>query len=920
MAVRDITTKIAIEGEKEYQSGIKTVNSELKTLKSEMKLVESQFAGQQNSYAALSAKGETLAKMYSAQEEKLNLLKQALAGAKEAQKGYAENIAEGEKRVQACKNALAELSEETGDTSERQKELEAALAKANDELTKAKLNQEENTRKCNSYQTQINATETALNDLGGELKKNNQYLDEAAKSSDDCAESIDKYGKETKKAAEDTDKFSDKLKSGLVSGAKAAAAALAAVGTAAVAGVKFLLDLEESTEEYRIAQGKLNTAFQAAGYSTETAGEAYKSLYAVLGDTDNATESAQLLAQLATSEQDVATWADIAAGVTGTFGDALPINSLIEASNETAKVGTVTGALADALNWVGISEDEFNEKLAACGDETERTALITETLSAQYQNATDIFKENNASVMAARDAQAQLDDALARLGGTVSDVKTELTAEFMPAIADLVDAFSDFLEGADGAEEALADAIDELVDKAADKLPELLDFGAQIVINIVSGLAKAAPSLVEGAASVLSTLVEGLLEALPQMTEAAAQMIAALAEGIGAALPTLIPAAVSAVTQLVQSLVENVPLLVEAALQLVTGLAEGVIAAIPVLLEALPTLIESLVTTLLEAVPQIVETGVTLLTALVDNLPTIIETIIAVLPEIINSVIQTLLTHLPELVEAGFTLLTALITDLPQIILTIVKALPQIISSVVETLTDNIPLIVETGVKLLTSLITNLPQIIAEIVRAMPEIINGIVDALSEGISSVAEVGANLVRGLWDGIQSLAGWLWDKVSGWISSIWDGITDFFGIASPSKKMAWAGSMLVEGMAGAIEADGSKAVSAIDGMTADMIAEVESEMQKVNASLADGIGDIETGFTARATIQEVAASIPSTLTVPRAGAGAGAGGETTVNNTFHIASLQVREEADVKKIAKELYSMQKTKTRSKGVVMA
>ena len=920
MAQRTISTKLQLDGEAGYRASLKNINSELGTLKSELKLTESQFAGQLNSYAALSAKGETLAKMYDQQQQKLDAANKMLKAAQDAQSKFASEAEKARNKIAQTEAALAALGDEAGDTSQQQAKLTEELAQYQTELAKAEAGQEKATQAVNKYQTQANTAEAELNKLNTEIEDNERCLDEAAKSSDGCAESVDKYTGKVKHADEETEKFSEKLKTGLVAGAKAAGAALAAVGTAAVAGVKLLLDLEESTEEYRIAQGKLNTAFQAAGYSTETASTAYKSLYAVLGDTDNATESAQLLAQLATSEQDVATWADIAAGVTGTFGDALPINSLIEASNETAKVGQVTCALADALNWVGISEDEFNEKLAACGDETERTALITETLSAQYQNATDIFKENNASVMAARDAQAQLDDALARLGGTVSDVKTELTAEFMPAIADLVDAFSDFLEGADGAEEALADAIDELVDKAADKLPELLDFGAQIVINIVSGLAKAAPSLIEGAVSVLSTLIEGLLEALPQLTEAAAQMIAALVEGIGTALPTLIPAAVSAVTQLVQSLIDNIPLLIEAALQLVTGLAEGVIEAIPVLLEALPELIESLITALLEAVPQLVETGVTLLTALVENLPTIIETILAVLPEIINSVIQTLLTHLPELVEAGVKLLTALITNLPQIILTIVKALPQIISSVVKTLTDNIPLIVETGVKLLTSLITNLPQIIAEIVRAMPEIITGIVDALSEGISSVAEVGANLARGLWNGIQSLAGWLWDKVSGWISSIWDGITDFFGIASPSKKMAWAGSMLVEGMAGAIETDGGKAVSAIDGMTADMIAEVESEMAKVNASLADGIGEIETGFTARATIQEVAAAIPATLTAPRGGADAGASGETTVNNTFNIASLQVREEADVKKIAKELYSMQKTKTRSKGVVMA
>lgn len=918
MATRVISTKLQLDGEAEYRASLKNINSELGTLKSDLKLTESQFAGQLNSYDALAAKGETLAKIYEQQEKKLAATNKILKEAQDAQDKFAKAAADAKDKIAQTEAALDALAGTEGDTSAQQAELTAELEKYKTELATAEANQQKATQAVNKYQTQANSAEAELNKLGSTLEDNDRALAEAAKSSDGCADSVDKYTGKVKHADEETEKFSDKLKGGLVAGAKAAGAALAAIGTAAVAGVKLLLDLSESTEEYRVAQGKLNTAFQAAGFSTDTASAAYKSLYAVLGDTDNATESAQLLAQLATSEQDVATWADIAAGVQGTFGDALPINSLIEASNETAKVGQVTGALADALNWVGISEDEFNEKLAACRDETERTALITETLSAQYQNATDIFKENNATVMAAREAQAELDDALARLGGTVSDVKTELTAEFMPAIADLVDAFSDFLQGADGAEEALADAIDELIEKATDKLPELLDFGTQIIINIVTGLANAVPSLVEGAVTVLSTLVEGLLEALPQLTEAAAQMVAALVQGIGEALPTLIPAAVEAVTQLVQSLIDNIPLLIEAALQLVTGLAEGIIEAIPVLLEALPELIESLISALLEAVPQIIETGVTLLTALVTNLPTIIQTIIAVLPQIITSVIQTLLTHLPEIIDAGFKLLTALIDNLPEIILTIVEALPEIISAIVKALTDNIPLIVETGVKLLTSLITNLPQIIAEIVRAMPEIITGIVNALSEGISQVTEVGANLVRGLWNGIQSLAGWLWDQVSSWISGIWDGIKDFFGIASPSKQMAWVGSMLVEGLAGAIDKDGEKAVAAVDDMAAGMIAEVESEMAKVNASLADGIGDIETGFTARATIQEVAASIPSSLNAGRMGAGATAGGETTVTNHFHIAALQVREEADVKKVAKELYNMQKTKTRSKGVV--
>lgn len=193
------------------------------------------------------------------------------------------------------------------------------------------------------------------------------------------------------------------------------------------------------------------------------------------------------------------------------------------------------------------------------------------------------------------------------------------------------------------------------------------------------------------------------------------------------------------------------------------------------------------------------------------------------------------------------------------------------------------------------------------------------VSALGQGVSQFAEVGANLVRGLWQGIQSLAGWLWDKVSGWISSIWDGICDFFGIASPSKKMEWVSEMNVEGAARGVDKNKERAVKAYGDMTAEMLAEVEAGMSDINTELADSIGEIETGFTAKATIKQVSASLPSVMP-GQSGAGASSGGGTTITNTFKIDNLVVREEADIKKVAKELYNMQKSKSRGKGVVMA
>lgn len=198
-------------------------------------------------------------------------------------------------------------------------------------------------------------------------------------------------------------------------------------GAAAVTGLATgFLALDNVTEEYRIAQGKLNTAYEAAGYSAQTASTAYNEFYKILGDTDTATEASQLLSKLAQSEEGVTRWTRIAAGVSGTFGDSLPIEGLIESSNETVKVGKVTGVLADALNWAGIMEDDFNARLARCGSEAERNQLLMDTLSATYEGAADAFYRNNEQLVQARANQAAVNTVTAKLGSAAQTAKNSI--------------------------------------------------------------------------------------------------------------------------------------------------------------------------------------------------------------------------------------------------------------------------------------------------------------------------------------------------------------------------------------------------------------------------------------------------------------------------------------------------------------
>lgn len=249
-------------------------------------------------------------------------------------------------------------------------------------------------------------------------------IDKLKKGVSDAKNAVDKFTDGADKGASKMDeafkKVGDTMKGALVNGAKAATGALAAVGTA-------LIGTAASTEEYRNEQAKLTTAFETAGASAEQAKTTYNDLYRVLGDSGQATEAANHLAKLTTEEESLSEWTNICQGVYATFGDSLPIESLTEAANETAKTGQLTGGLADALNWAGVSEDEFQEKLEKCNSEAEREKLIRETLSGIYDDAASKYEENAASSLAQNEAQAKLTDTLAQLGETMQPVITAFT-------------------------------------------------------------------------------------------------------------------------------------------------------------------------------------------------------------------------------------------------------------------------------------------------------------------------------------------------------------------------------------------------------------------------------------------------------------------------------------------------------------
>lgn len=317
------------------------------------------------------------------------------------------------------------------------------------------------------------------------------------------------------KCSDEVMRFSRTARSGFGSAVKN----IGKVG-AALAGISFagitagFIGMAEATEEYRRAMGKLNTAYQSVGFSSDVAQQAYSGFYSILGDTDTATEASQLLSQLARNQEDVSKWTKIAAGVSGKFGDSLPINSLVESANESLRTGQVVGTLADALNWAGkVSEDQMNAKLAATNDTAKRAQIIMDTLADTYYGAADAFYANNKALIQARQNEVAMQKVTGALGeasviakgklwellGVASDGSVS-TGSVLEWVLQKVDAFKAKIETIDVSKYA------PMITEAVQKVQTGIEIAWKIISPILEQAVKHADVLIPAVLGVVTAI------------------------------------------------------------------------------------------------------------------------------------------------------------------------------------------------------------------------------------------------------------------------------------------------------------------------------------------------------------------------------------------------------------------------------
>ncbi|QXO14488.1 tape measure protein [Microbacterium phage Jenos] len=451
----------------------------------------------------------------------------------------------------------------------------------------------------------------------------------------------------------------------------------------------------------------------------------------------------------------------------------------------------------------------------------------------------------------------------------------------------------------------LGEMMGSLVQAVASAIPALLDAGVALIGGLITGITTALPSLITALIPGLIGMVQTLVELGPQLITAGVQAIVALATGIAQTLPTLIPLLVNGVISMIGALVNALPMLLSAGLQIITGLVQGIMTALPQLIAYLPNIINAIVSFIVTGVPMLLDAAVQLFTGIIQAMPTIISQVVGVLPTLIDAIINAVLGAIPLLIDAGIKLIVSLVQNLPAIISAIVGAIPKIISSLISAILNNIPMLINAGIRLITSLITNLPQIIGTIVGAIPQIISGIVGAIIGAVPQLARAGLQLIQGLWQGISNAAGWLMGKIGGFVNNVMGGIKSFFGIKSPSRRMAAeVGVQLPAGLGVGVEQNTDAATDSIDEMNRQVMLE------------AGKIGNLS---VSQAVTQQVTAQAVPTAGIMATPIPSAAAQSVIISGPLvSVAEMSVRDDRDIRTLSTQLKTDMTRELRAQGVL--
>lgn len=392
MAVREIKTSIALDGEQAFKQALADANRNLRVMDSELKVASAEFKASGDAQQYYTEKSRNLKEQIAQQEQIVNALAEKLKQSAQATNGNSAQTDAWSIKLNNAKTRLAAMKKGLQDTDKEAEE------------------------------------------FGRDSKRVGKQIE------DGIGDGAEEANKSVKDLIENLQQDIGSIKGSV--GFQVAATVTQSI-TSAVQGVT---DFVESNRDYRRAMEQFEKAAEAGNHNKEAMKEMLFSLAAFTGDFDGAKEAMSNLMQTGLTEQWMGTAADIFSYASLMFQDTLKLENLSESFQETVTTGKPTGAFGEFVERMGGNLEELEKVMSDAGTtEAKAIAALTYASPKGYKSNLDAYNEKTSSLQDAAKAQLELADAWAEVSEKLEPLTTEMTVEMTEVVKLLGDTIDDLM-------------------------------------------------------------------------------------------------------------------------------------------------------------------------------------------------------------------------------------------------------------------------------------------------------------------------------------------------------------------------------------------------------------------------------------------------------------------------------------------
>lgn len=283
-------------------------------------------------------------------------------------------------------------------------------------------------------------------------------------------------------------------------------------------------------------------------------------------------------------------------------------------------------------------------------------------------------------------------------------------------------------------------------------------------------------------------------------------------------------------------LVEKAPEVVNVAIVMIQSFVNSIQTNLPMITNSATQIISILIQGMLTMLPQILDMGIQIIVELINGIAQQAPTLIPQIVDCLLLMVDAIIDNLDLIIEAGIELILALTEGLIEALPRLIERLPEIIVKIVKKLTEPKMLakMIEAALVLILALAEGLIKAIPELIFAIPKIITGIFDNFKKVIKETdwGALGKDIINGLIEGMKNVGTAIWDGIKSVGESLVNGFKDFFGIRSPSRRLAdEVGKYLPQGIEMGFDKELPKVYD-------DMQKAIDLETEKMSANVQTG----------------------------------------------------------------------------------